>query len=168
MRIIGVMDGHIATCKPALVLVLHDLSPEQTQQTAAFEVWHLLRSGILHLHSGAQGGLQGTMAGALSRISLRSCALAASLGIKPPQFEPLLYAADYTNGHEAALFYAQNLIDEGQSDMAKSRQIIAQKIQQDKQADATLRRHMAFSFNMLQEQYEDACARIKADIDRLA
>lgn len=162
------MDGYIAQSKPALVLVLHDLAPEQTHASVTCEVWHLLRSGILHLHSGAQGGAQGSMAGALSRISLRSSALAASLGIKPPQFEQLLYAADYTNGHEAALFYASRLIDEGLGDMAKSRQIIAQKIQMDKEADATLRRHMAFSFNVLFERYEDACKQIKGDIDKLA
>lgn len=161
------MDGYITASKPALVLVLHDLSPEQTQASVTHEVWHLLRSGILHLHSGAQGGGQGSMAGALSKISLRSSALAASLGIKPPQFEQLLYAADYTNGHEAALFYAERLINEGMGDMAKSRQIIAQKIQLEKQADETLRRHMAFSFNMLLTQYEDACQKIKSDIDNL-
>jgi hypothetical protein len=88
----------------------------------------------------------------------------------------MYFSIDYTTGREAALFFCLRLVDAAKGDLSKSRQIISQKIMTEKPGGAfgaaagendldTLKKQMAFSFNVLAETYERACREFKADLE---
>lgn len=131
-RILEIIEAKAKATAPALITDIHSLSPGALQESAEKESWSLLAKGLRHLKDGAPGGQPGSMAGALSRSSLRNAALASSLGVKPPQFEQMYFQVDYSTGHEAALFYTKRLIEAAEGDFSKSRQIIQQKISSEK------------------------------------
>lgn len=131
-RILAVIEAKTKAISPALITDIHSLSPGSMQESAEREAWELLAKGLRHLKDGAPDGQPGSMAGALSRSSLRNSALAASLGVKQPQFEQMYFQVDYSTGHEAALFYTKRLIEAAEGDFSKSRQIIQQKISSEK------------------------------------
>lgn len=131
-KIIEWVDAKAKAVTPALIIDIHAASPGAMQQSAEKEAWELLAKGLRHLKDGAPGGQAGSMAEALSRASLRSSALASSLGVKAPQFEQMYFNAEYANGHEAAVFYTKRLIEAAEGDFSKSKQIIQQKIYSEK------------------------------------
>lgn len=130
--ILDAIDKHRADIQPALIVDITRVSPGSMRESAEKEAWTLLASGIRHLMDGAPGGGPGSMTGALTKASLRSSALAASLGVRPPQFEQMYFEADYSTGHEAAIFDCKRLIEAADGDLAKSRQIIQHKIMTEK------------------------------------
>jgi len=127
-KIIEWVEAKAQAVNPPLILDIHAASPGAMQQSAEKESWQLLAKGLRHLKDGAPGGNPGSMAEALSRASLRNASLASSLGVKPPQFEQMYFNAEYSSGHEAAVFYTKRLIEAAEGDFSKSRQIIQQKI----------------------------------------
>ena len=131
-KIIEWVDAKAKAVTPALIIDIHAASPGAMQQSAEKEAWTLLAKGLRHLKDGAPGGNAGSMAEALSRASLRSSALASSLGVKAPQFEQMYFNAEYANGHEAAVFYTKRLVEAAEGDFSKSKQIIQQKIYSEK------------------------------------
>lgn len=131
-RILAVIEAKTKAITPVLITDIHSLSPGALQQSAEKESWELLARGLRHLKDGAPNGQPGSMAGALSRASLRNSALASSLGVKAPQFEQMFFQVEYSTGHEAALFYTKRLIEAAEGDFSKSRQIIQQKISSEK------------------------------------
>lgn len=166
--IIALIDKRIQAASPALLLRYDEISEEDLRESAMRESWSLFLRGVRHLKNGAPGNQPGLMTEALSRMSLRSSALAASLGVKPPQFEPIYFSINYTAGDEAALFFCRRLTEAAAGDLPKSRQIIHQKMLQEKPAAAfgditdpdsirDLKRQMFFSFNVLSDIYGQAC-----------
>lgn len=135
-KILEVIEERQAAIKPTLIIDIGVVSPGAMQDSAEKESWALLSNGIRHLMDGAPGGAPGSMTGALSKASLRSASLAASVGVKPPQFQHMYYDVDYTTGHEAAIFDCKRLIEAAEGDLAKSRQIIQQKILTEKPVGA--------------------------------
>jgi len=166
-RVIVHVGGRITAATPVVILHLQEKSPETLRANASAEVWSLFLNGIKHLKDGAQGGQPGAMADALSRASLRASPLAAALGIRPPQFEPLYFSIDYTTGDEAALFLCRRLVEAAEGDFPKSRQLIQQKILSEKPAVDTLKEQMALSFDVLAGTYERVCGEMKVDLARL-
>ncbi len=130
--ILGMIEKHTKAATPMLITDIHTLSPGALKQSADKEAWELMARGIRHLKDGAPGGNPGSMTEALSRASLRSSALATSLGVKAPQFEQMYFNVDYSTGHEAAIFYTKRLTEAAEGDSSKSRQIIQQKIYTEK------------------------------------
>lgn len=130
------------------------------------DCWTLLLNGVSHLKSGAPGRLPGALNEALSKASLRASPLAAALGVKPPQFEPILLGADYADGREAALFLCGKLLDGALEDFEKSRRALQQKILAEKPAEE-LKRQMALSCDALTESYARVCAALREDLRKI-
>lgn len=170
-KVIALIDTHLHAATPSILLSFNEMSPEKIQAGAEKEVWSLFMRGIRHLKEGAPASQPGSMTEALSQASLRSSTFAAALGVKPPQFEQMYFSIDYTNGHEAALFFCRRLIEAAEGDLSKSRQIIQQKILTEKPSgtpDAeALKKQMAFSFNVLAETYGRACRDLKSALPEI-
>ena len=160
--VITILNERVRFTTPVVVLHTQEKSPETLRANAEKEVWSLFLNGIRHLKNGAPNERPGSMPEALSRTSLRASPFAAALGIRPPQFEPIYFTIDYTTGHEAVLFLCRRLIEGSESDFAKSRQIIQQKILTEKPAEGVLKEQMALSFDVLAETYLRACSEIKS------
>lgn len=136
-------------------------SLDDAKSNAEKDVWTLLEAGVFHLQCGAPDGQPGTLAEALSRASLRAAPLAAALGVKPPQFEPILLPARPAAGDEAAGFLCRKLLDAAEEDFPKSRKVLQQKILAEKPGNG-LKEHMAIAFDALTEAYPRACADLKS------
>lgn len=172
--ILSLIQKHIDTTQAPLVTDIRSIT--LSDSAAKREAWLLINGAVCHLKDGAPGHTAGSMAEALSKISLRSSSLAASLGVKPPQFEQMLFQVDYTDGHEAAVFLCRRLIDAAEGDISKSRQIIAQKIfmekpelsaafaQISKDEIIALKKQMALSFDLLLETYTRACRDMQKEL----
>jgi hypothetical protein len=160
-KVIVLVDQRVKAATPVVVLHLQEKSPDTLRANAAGEVWSLFLNGIRHLKDGAPDGQPGAMTEALSRTSLRASPLAAALGIRPPQFEPIYFSIDYTTGDEAVIFLCERLIEAAEADFPKSRQIIQQKILTEKPAMDTLKEQMALSFEVLAETYARVCGEMK-------
>jgi len=167
-RVIALIEERIRAATPALLQRFDEMSMDVLRRSAEKESWSLFLHGILHLKNGAPDHQPGSMTEALSRMSLRSSSFAATLGVKPPQFERMYFSIDYTNGYEAALFFCQRALKAAQVDLPKSRQIIHHKIMTEKPAGVfgdgadkhdvdLLKKQMALSFNVLAETYGAAC-----------
>lgn len=118
--------------------------------------WQLLLRGILHLKNGAPDGGAGSMAEALSRASLRSSPLAASLGIRPPQFEQMPFPADFTDGAEAARFLCRELAKAARQDLPRSKDLMTKRIFAEK-PDPAIKLEMARTLDTLAAAYDLAC-----------
>ena len=127
-RILSAVQARIDAIPFSIVTNIQLTSPQAQRDAAEREAWKLLSRGIRHLKDGAPQGQPGSMAGALSKASLRSSAIAEGMGIKPPQFENVLLNVEYSNGHEAALFVCRRLIEAETVDLHKSLQLMQQKI----------------------------------------
>jgi hypothetical protein len=168
-KVLALIDRHIQTAAPVLLLDIDEISEDSMRRSAEKEIWSLFRRGILYLKNGAPDKQPGSITEALSKASLRSGGFAAALGIKPPHFEPLYFSVDYTTGAEAALFYCLRLIDAAEGDLAKSKQIIHQKMLLETPTGETpaIKKQMAFSFNVLAETYGSICHDLKTMLDGL-
>lgn len=127
-KVLETIEAQQKELTPGLIIDISLMSPGSMQQSAEKEVWSLLANGIRHLRDGAPGGGAGSMTSALTKASLRSSSLAASIGVTPPEFQKMYFEVDYSTGHEAALSDCKHLIEAAESDLPKSRQIIQQKI----------------------------------------
>jgi hypothetical protein len=128
-RVITLTEARLADgMKPAILIDLHTLTPNPSKGAADREVWSLFRNGLIHLKEGGVNGQAGMITAALTKTSLRSTALASSLGVQPPHFEPLPHAVTYKTGYEEAVFFMTRLIEAAKGDLDKSRQMIRQKI----------------------------------------
>jgi hypothetical protein len=156
-RVIALLESRVKAATPSLLLQPENISPDSLRTTAEKESWSLFLRGVQHLKDGAPGGGPGAMTEALARTSLRASDLAAALGVRPPQFEPLYFNVDYTTGAEAVLFYCRRLAEAAAGDFPKSRQIIQQKILAEKPPAGELKTQMALSFDVLAETYERIC-----------
>ncbi len=174
--IIALLDDRRRAASPAVLLNFSEMAADQLRESALRESWSLFLNGVFHLKNGAPGNRPGSMIEALARASLRSSAFAAALGIRPPQFEPIYFSVDYATGHEAAVFFCRRLVEAAEGDLAKSTQIIRQKITLEKPVTAfgtdivhpvtvdILKRQMVFSFNVLAETYGQACREFKSSL----
>lgn len=163
-KVIALVDGRMRAATPAVVLHFNEKSPDALRANAAVEAWSLFLNGIRHLKSGAPDGGPGSMPEALSRASLRASPFAAALGISPPQFEPVYFSIDYTTGTEAAVFLCRRLAEGAEADFPKSRQLIQQKILNEKPAMDALKEQMALSFDVLAGTYEQVCGEIRTEL----
>lgn len=154
----GRIDARLEKDAPQIILSTADLARDSAETHALHQSWILLRSGIIHLKQGSPDGKPGTMATAISKSSLRSCAVASSVGVRPPVFEPILLPADFSNGHDAALFYCRYLADAVRQDIPKSRKIISQKILSHKDMPEDIRRQTAFTLDLLADRYDGLCS----------
>lgn len=177
--VIARIESRIKTAAPALLLHFDEMSGDSLRQNTEKECWSLFLNSIRHLKDGAPDSQPGSMTEALSRMSLRSSAFAAALGVKPPQFEPMYFSVDYTTGHEAAIFFCRRLVEAAEGDLSKSRQIIHQKIMTEKPEGAfggpaaqddisAMKKQISFSFNVLMQAYENACRDFKTILSELA
>lgn len=130
-----------------------------TAAIAKRAAWQLFLQGISHLKNGAPDGGPGSMAEALAKTSLRSSALAASLGIRPPQFEQMPFPADFTDGAEAARFLCRELAKAARQDMGRSKDIITKKLFTEK-PDPAIKLEMARTLDALAEAYDAACTEL--------
>jgi hypothetical protein len=162
-KVIAFVSSRAQKISPQILLTYTELSPENLQEAARKEAWALFMNGITHLKEGAPGGQPGSVSEALSRTSLRASPFAAGLGVKPPQFEQLFFSIDYTNGHEAALFFCQKLAEAAENDIPKSRQVIQQKILAEKQPEF-LKLHMGATCDALVENYIRCCQDLKSGL----
>lgn len=178
-RVVALLDRQMAESRPRLLGNMGEMAPGEALRAARLECWALLRNGVLHLKEGAPGGAPGSMAEALSRASLRRSALAAALGVKPPQFEQIFLPADFSTGAEAALYFCRRLCDAALGDLSKSRQLLHQKILAKNALSAfalagaertqdDLRRQIALSFDALTSAYPDVCKDFRTSLDDLA
>lgn len=127
--ILSLIDARVNKLSSSLIIVdIRDIPADTISDASARESWTLIAQGLKHLKDGGPSGTPGMITSALTKSSLRSCALASSLGIKAPQFEPLPFEVNYKTGREEALFFATRLIDAVEGDISKSRQLIHQKI----------------------------------------
>ena len=165
-RVIAQVNARLQSATPVLTLRTDDLSADALKQGTEKEVWSLFLGGIRHLKNGAPGNQPGSVTEPLSRMSLRSSAFAASLGVKPPQFEKMFFSANFSNGNEAALFFCRRLLGAAEGDLSKSKQIIQQKILVEK-TEETLKKQMAFSFGMLVDAYVRCCKEFKGTLGTL-
>ncbi len=163
-RIAALIDARIAALPVGILLNPDDLSLDASRNSAARECWTLLKAGVLHLKSGAPSGKEGSMAGALTRASLRSSALAAALGIKKPQFEQMFFSVDgYSTGQEAALFLCRRLVEAAEADLDASRRKIGKVVREENAAD--MKQQIAFSFQMLAGIYGGVCRDMREMLD---
>ncbi len=167
-RVIALIETRITATPSALLLNPNDVSLDSAHHSATRECWSLLLKGIKHLQNGAPGSKPGMLAEALTRASLRSSGLAAALGVKPPHFEQMYFAVDYTTGHEAALFLCRRLLENAENDLHKSKRLINQRMRAGTPDDAidadisrqdieALRRQVGLSFNVLANTYATVC-----------
>lgn len=179
-QVIAFVDAHIRATAPAVLLNFSEIAMDQLRESSRRESWELFLNGVRYLKDGAPDNKPGSMPEALARMSLRSGAFAAAIRIRPPQFEPVYFSVEYATGQEAALFFCQRLVAAAEMDLAKSAQIIRQKIAQEKPAGAfgvdiadpvslqALKRQMVFSFNVLAETYGQTCRDFKAALPVIA
>lgn len=175
-RVLSLLQTKIDGLNPPLLLNINEIAPTLALQAAERESWALLQSGVLHLKNGAPGNQPGSMAEALSKASLRRSSLAAALGIKPPQFEQIYFPADFSTGHEAAIFFCARLSEAVEGDILKSRQILQQKVYAADTA-ATLnlpdreredfRRQTVTAFNMLVKSHAAVCRAFRAELSAM-
>lgn len=138
--LIARLDARLSAFSPAL---------DDTASNARRECLGLLRAGVLHLKSGALNE-------ALSKASLRSCALAAALGLRTPKFEPVYFNVDDADGARAALFLCEKLLEGARADFDRSRALLQQKILSEKPPEP-LKLQMAASCEALSVAYAEAC-----------
>lgn len=131
--VLGLIEGRL-TAFPAVIL---ETPSTPSTHGAQREAWQLLAAGVTHLKEGGpvidiKDGkpvhAPGLLTTALSKASLRSSALAASLGIPAPRFEQMLLTATYDSGHDEAYFLCKRLVEATLEDTTKSEQMIRTKI----------------------------------------
>lgn len=119
------IDGRISQLPSAgIVISAANRGFTQAQYQANHESWSLLRAGIAHLHAGAPDGTTGSLTQALTKASLRSSALAAGLGLQPPQFKQVKHLQPEHQGHAQAVFFARRLTEALAVDTPKSHNLI--------------------------------------------
>lgn len=166
-EVIGLIEAHIQSIVPPVLLSVEDLSAQETQLVSEREAWSLFLSGILHLKDGAPERQPGSIPGALTRASLRSSAIAAALGVRPPVFEPVYVSIDGKTGKDCAMLFCRRLVEGAESDLVKSRKILRQRMAMEHpqlkgdHAHA-VKRQMAFSLNILSESYAAAASSLRA------
>lgn len=164
----------VASQTPKRTSVISDItavSIAQSREAALRESCRLLTDAIMHLRNGGQNSDGGLLTTALAKASLRSSALASSLGVLPPKYEQAVFVADHTSPHDEAVFLCKRLLEAAKGDIIKSRQLLGQKIFVDtahgQNATPELRQNMAQSFNALIGAYEMVCNTLYADISAL-
>jgi hypothetical protein len=127
-RILGVVQKHIDSLEAPLTVSLVAISPSAARDTAEREVWKLFHNGIQHLKDGGQKNSAGSFAEAVSKASLRSAPMAATLGVKPPKFDENYYNVQFDSGAAEAWWRSRRLLEAVASDAPKSHQLIRQKL----------------------------------------
>ena len=96
-KVIGILSEYVKSHPASLLLSPHEISTQSMEQNAKRESFSLFLQSISHLKSGAPDNGMGLMTTAAAKASLRSSSLAASIGVKPPEFEQIYFAIDYKN-----------------------------------------------------------------------
>jgi hypothetical protein len=162
-RIIALIDKKNSGISVPLVIDMHSLSPGHATQAAEKEVLSLFAKGIGALKTDG-------LAGALTKVSLRSTTLAVTLGVTAPQYEQIPAYIEYTSGFEAGIFWSKRLIEAAEGDIAKSTQVLQQKLYAEKlreEEDPGFKKQMAVSLNTLVKAYINVCRDLKKEIDAL-
>src|SRR5262245_11846249 len=79
-RILNLVQGHVDALKPPIMADISVLSPSDAKDAAERSVWTLFQRGISHLKNGGQMEQPGLFSEAVSRASLRSSPIAATVG----------------------------------------------------------------------------------------
>lgn len=170
--ILGLIDRRISDTRPGVLIASINTLDPAGNNASRMEAFGLIRQGVTHLHQGAPDGKSGALHAALSFASIRRSSLAASLGVKAPQFQKILIEANYSTGHEAALIHTTVLLSAAEADIPASRQHIREKITRgelfavDGMDASDLRRQMVFDLDLLCENYARACADIRDDMSK--
>jgi hypothetical protein len=127
-RILSLVQRHIDAIPIEMTIDLSLISPSKARDAAERDVWKLFLSGIQHLKNGGQMNDAGSFANAVSKASMRNAPMAATLGLKPPQFEENYFAVDFDSGAAEAVFLSRRLLEAAASDAPKSQQLIRQKL----------------------------------------
>jgi hypothetical protein len=94
----------------------------------SFEAWALIIGGLKHMKEGAPGAKPGMITTALTKASMRSSSLAASLGIMPPRYEFRPYEVRYKDGREQGLGQCAYMVYTLAEDAEKSDQLIKKSL----------------------------------------
>lgn len=130
--LIEIADRRIGQNVPALIIDLHDTGSALWTASAQRESWQLLKNGLQHLKEWAPGREPGSITAALTKTSLRSSAMAVSLGVLPPQFVDVEYEKKPLQPKQEALFIADQLVTISMGNIQKSHDTIAKAITEDK------------------------------------
>lgn len=150
--IIGQIDARLAQFPSPLTATLSD--------AAACESWHLLRAGLDHLAEGAPCQQAGSLTLAVSKASLRSSSLAATLAVPAPVFAAVTVPQPcHADDRDAALFITRRLCEATLSDIDKSTDILARAIQirRDTQDIPGLEQEMAGLLDQLSAKHYQHC-----------
>lgn len=130
--LIEIADRRIDRNVPVLITDLHDAGAALWTAGAERESWQLLKNGLQHLKEWAPGREPGSITTALTKASLRSSAMAASLGVLPPRFADVDYEKKPLEPKQEALFIADQLVTISMNNVRKSHDVIAKAITEDK------------------------------------
>ena len=126
-RILTLVQSHIDAI-PVGINLISSLSPGDARDAAERDVWSLFRNGIQHLKDGGQKDAPGSFGEAISKASLRSGPMAATLGVKPPQFIENYYDVEFDTGASEAVWRCQRLLEALAADAPKSQQLVRAKL----------------------------------------
>jgi hypothetical protein len=127
-RILAVVKTHIDALTPPFTADISVLSPSDAKDAAERSVWLLFQRGIAHLKNGGQMDQPGLFSEAVSRASLRSAPISATLGIAPPKFQDNYLNLEFDGGAAEAVFRCQRMLEAVAADAPKSQQLIRQKL----------------------------------------
>lgn len=130
--LIDITDRRIGMNVPVIITDLHDTGSPLWDASAQRESWQLLKNGLQHLKEWAPGREPGSITAALTKASLRSSAMAVSLGVLPPQFMDIDYDKKPLQPKQEALFIADQLVTISMDNVRKSHDTIAKAITEDK------------------------------------
>lgn len=155
-----------------LLLDIRALHPGLTVQQAQRESWTLLRAGVAHLCDGGPGKQPGMLTTAVSKASLRSAALSASIGVAAPVFELAYDMTPKEDGHAEAVFHLKRMTEAVENDIERSVSLIRQiLVSPDKRPYITmtkdvLRQNIIF-FENLHKAHASSCGSLMEMIKNL-
>lgn len=127
-RILTLIQGHIDAL-PVGVSLITTLSPSDARDAATRDVWTLFRKGVQHLKNGGQLDSPGSFGEAISKASLRSTPMAATLGVKPPKFDEVYYhEIEFDSGAAEAVWRTNRMVEALEADAPKSQQMVRMKL----------------------------------------
>jgi hypothetical protein len=126
--VIGIIQRRIDSLAPQIAVEPGAISPGAALAAARRDAWTQFLKGVKQLKDGGVGGAPGSFAAAVSLASLRSTALGATLGVRPPRFEDNYFEMPYKDGAAEARYFCYALIGAVLHDMPASRKAIQHKI----------------------------------------
>ncbi len=130
--LIAVTERGMAKHTRQFITDLNDENATSWMESARHESWQLLKNGLQHLKEWSPGRGPGSTATALKKASLRSSAIAVSLGVPAPEFQEPEVESKPKGPKEEALFLAGQLVTLSQRDLKASHDAVKKAITEDK------------------------------------